>query len=311
MMPKNVKQLILVFAIVLLGFGGIYGLSNYIEPRLVRMPEDYQDADLAIRGKSLKGWTLGSEGLLADWYWMWSLQYIGNKIVNSNIEEINLDDLRSLNPKLLHPLLDNAAELDPKFLAVYSYAATVLPAVDARLAIELTEKGIRENPEAWRLHQYLGYVYWRMKDYENAARVYEEGSRIAGAPPFMLQMVAAMKTQGGSRETAREIYLQMRDEAEDQQSRENAELRLMELDSLDQRDAITKILQSRMSETKRCPDGLKEILAEISRIRLPHGNSFSVNANGEIVDPAGVPYSIDRDRCILVLGTNSPIPRPL
>ena len=308
-MQKNVKQLVILITIVLLGFGCIYGLSSFIEPRLVRMPESYQDADLAVRGKSLKGWTLGSEGLLADWYWMWSLQYIGNKIVNSNLEEINLDDLRPLNPKLLHPLLDNAAELDPKFLAVYSYAATVLPAVDAKLAIELTEKGIRENPEAWRLHQSLGYVYWRMKDYENAARVYEEGSRIPGAPPFMRQMVAAMKTQGGSRETAREIYLQMRDEAEDQQSRENAEIRLMELDSLEQMEVVTRLLQRRREETGRCPSDLRQVLPGLARVELPGGRSFSVNADGELVDPTGVPYSIDPGNCSLVLGATSKIPR--
>ncbi len=310
-MPKNVKQLILVSAIVLFGFGGIYGLSNYIEPRSVRMPEAYQDADLAIRGKSLKGWTLGSEGLLADWYWMWSLQYIGNKIVNSNLEEINLDDLRSLNPKLLHPLLDNAAELDPKFLAVYSYAATVLPAVDAKLAIELTEKGIRENPEAWRLHQYLGYVYWRMKDYENAARVYEEGSRITGAPPFMRQMVAAMKTQGGSRETAREIYLQMRDQAEDQQSRENAELRLLELDALDELGAINAALKAAAERTGKCPASLRQIVPSLREVKLPGGRAFRVDSNGDLADPLGFPYRLTPEDCRASLNETTRIPKQL
>lgn len=286
-------------------------LSGYVNANRISMPESYADADLAVQGKRLKGWSLGAEGLISDWYWMWSLQYIGGKIVASRDEEINLEDLRSLNPKLLHPLLDNAAELDPKFMAVYSYGASVLPAIDARLAIELTEKGIERNPEAWRLHQYLGYIYWRMKEYEKAADTYERGSRIAGAPPFMRQMVAAMKTQGGSRETAYELYTQMLAEAEDQQSRANAELRLMEIDSLEEREAANLRLKQFKEQTGACISRVTELSAMLRNVRLPRGKSFMLNNANVLVDPTGVPYLLNAETCSLELDPATRIPKQL
>ena len=300
----------LIVAIALLaGLAAAAAVGEWVGERRVSLPESYEDADLAVRGKMLKGWALGSEGLLADWYWMWSLQYIGGKLVRSELEEISLDDLRPLNPRLLHPLLDNAAELDPQFMAVYSYGASVLPAIDAHKAIELTEKGIAANPRAWRLHQYLGYIYWRMEEYEKAAEVYEAGSRIEEAPLFMRQMVAAMKTQGGSRETAREIYLQMLAEAEDQQSRANAELRLLEIDALDEIDAIQTVLSARKNSGGQCPATLREFFPELRKAELPRGRDFSINERGELVDPTGVPYVFNPEDCKVSIDPESRIPK--
>src|SRR5690606_6115226 len=137
--------------VMLAGFAAAAAIGEWTTERRVSLPQSYEDADLAVRGKMLKGWALGSEGLLADWYWMWSLQYIGGKLVRSEMGEISLDDLRPLNPRLLHPLLDNAAELDPQSMAVYSYGASVLPAFDAHKAIELIENGIATKTKRRRM----------------------------------------------------------------------------------------------------------------------------------------------------------------
>lgn len=302
---------IMLAAVLAAGFTAVFFLSNFVSANRVSMPESYADSALAVQGKRLKGFSLGSEGLLADWYWMWSLQYIGGKIVKAEGEEINLDDLRSLNPKLLYPLLDNAAELDPKFMAIFSYGASVLPAIDAHQAIALTEKGIEHNPDAWRLYQYLGYIYWRMKDYEKAAETYERGSRVPGAPGFMRQMVAAMKTQGGSRDTAYQLYSQMLAEAEDHQSRVNAELRLREIESLDEREAVNRALAENRERNGRCVTRTSEILPAIRNLKLPRGTGFRIDQRGELTDPLGTPYLLDPESCTISLGIDSRIPKPL
>ncbi len=163
------------------------------------MPEGFEDEDLALQGAKLKGYALGFEGLIADWYWMRSLQYIENKVVKSPDETLNIENLTALNPRLLYPLLDNATTLDPQFMAVYAYGAVVLPAIDKEQAIKLTEKGIADNPNEWRLYQQLGYIYWRLDNFEKASLVYTEGAKIVGAPPFMSLMAAKMKSEGQSR----------------------------------------------------------------------------------------------------------------
>ena len=289
-----------VFALIpllALGFGAVYGLTNYIENNRVSMPEEYSDSDLSLEGKRLKGFSLGSEGLLADWYWMWSLQYVGDKLAKTEIENINLEDLTFLKPRLLYPMLDNSTDLDPHFMAAYTYGAVVLPAIDQQQAVKLTEKAIANNPSDWRMYQYLGYIHWRLKDFESAARAYERGSQIEGSPQFMKMMVAAMRTQGGSRGTARKMYQQMLDEAQgDQQMISNATFRLNEIDSLNERDAIDAVL-TKAAESGRCPASLKEIIPQLQRVDLPDGRDFKADTAGNIVDPSGVPYLLDRVAC--------------
>ncbi len=162
------KDVILPIAIIIAGFAALSPLSDLVAARKPVVPESYNDADLFVKGRELKGFVLGTESLVADWYWMRSLQYIGDKVVNSK-EDLRLDDLRNLNPRLLYPLLDSATDLDPHFIAPYAYGAMVLPAIDGNQAIAIAEKGIASNPNEWRLYQQLGYIYWRLKMYDEAA----------------------------------------------------------------------------------------------------------------------------------------------
>ncbi|MDM7921256.1 MAG: hypothetical protein QUS14_03065 [Pyrinomonadaceae bacterium] len=308
-MNTRSRQSLIAFVLIACGFVAAYFLSGYVAANRTTLPEEFADSDLAVQGGKLKGWALGAEGLLADWYWMWSLQYMGTKIVNAKQEELNLDDLSSLDPRLLYPLLDNTTDLDPQFMPAYSYGASVLPAIDKEKAIALTEKGIERNPDAWRLYQYLGFIYWRLENYEKAAEVYEDGSKIAGAPLFMRQMTAAMRSRGGSRETARQMYRQMLDEAEDQQSRSNAERRLMELDALDDLDAINQVLNSARETSGSCPESLAAIFRDLSKVKLPNGRQFRIDARNNIVDPLGYPYTFERHNCSARLNLESKIPR--
>src|SRR5215208_1589576 len=63
------------------------------------------DESLYLDGKTARRISLGFNGLVADWYWMRSLQYVGRKILAQS-GPVALDDLSKLNLKLLAPLLD-------------------------------------------------------------------------------------------------------------------------------------------------------------------------------------------------------------
>ncbi len=124
----------------------------------------------------------------------------------------------------------------------YQYAAVVLPAIDEEEAIRITKKGIAANPTEWRLYQHLGYIYWQRGDFKAAGEAYAQGATIPGAPPWMESMKARMAAEGGSRDVAREIYTRMYEQAGDSQVKETAYLRLLQLDSMDQRDVIRRVL---------------------------------------------------------------------
>ncbi len=295
-MKSNSIKTLTVVAVIICGFVAVFLLSGFVEKTKPVLPENYADEDLTLQGAKLKGFSLGFEGLLADWYWMKSLQYLGDKVVNSK-ESFSLDNLNSLNPRLLYPYLNNATDLDPKFISVYEYGATVLPAIDQEQAIKLTQKGINNNPENWRLYQYLGYIYWRLENYERAAEVYEKGANINGAPDFLQMMAAKMKSEGGNRETARVIYRQMFEQAQDEQSKETARLRLLELDSLDEREAVQKVLDDYRSKNNRCASSLREILPLLQTVKLSGGDDFRLDNSNNLLDPSGAPYILNKEKC--------------
>src|SRR5215510_5105984 len=258
------------------------------------------DESLYLNDKTARRMSLGFNGLAADWYWMRSLQYVGRKIINDN--DVPLDNLGLLNLKLLAPLLDTATTLDPEFLDPYEYAAIVLPAINVNDAIRITKKGIDANPNAWRLYHQLGYIYWQQHDYQAASDWYGRGAQIEGAPPWMEAMKAKMTADGGSRDTAREIYTRMYEQSADEKVRDMARRRLLQLDSLDQRESLQKFFAAYKARTGRCPNSWKEIELVF------HALHVAVDAAGAPLDPSGAPYVLRPGACEVDLDPKSEIP---
>lgn len=295
-MSNWLKNIILPLVIVVTGFATIIALSVFLDENKPSLPAGYDDQDMAVNVSKFRGFAFGCEGLMADWYWMQSLQYIGGKIDKAQLG-INMEDLSVLNPRLLYPYLDTATSLDPHFIAAYSYGAIVLPSINPENAIAITQKGISNNPDEWRLYQHLGYIYWRLKDYEMAAVNYEKGSMIAGSPTFMKLMAASMRTEGGSRDTARSIYRQMLAESTEDQTKSVAELRLKQLDAMDELDAIDRVLSDFKEKNGRCSGSLNEIITVLMTVKLPEGREFRIDDANNLVDPSDAPYLLDKEKC--------------
>jgi tetratricopeptide (TPR) repeat protein len=286
--------------IIVVGLGGVVLLARWLEERRPKMESEVQQESLYLTGNALRRASLGFNGLVADWYWMRALQYVGGKILNAP-RDVQLDNLAQLDLKLLAPLLDVATTLDPEFSEPYQYAAVVLPAIDEDEAIRITRKGIAANPNQWRLYQHLGYIYWQRGDYAAAGDAYEQGAKIPGAPAWMEAMKARMAAEGGSRNVAREIYTRMFEQATDSKIKEMARLRLLQLDSMDQRDVIRKLLAIYKNRVGKCPSSWRELEPLLRAARLPV-------ANGTPVDPAGTPYLLMTDTCDVDLDLGSAIP---
>jgi len=248
------------------------------------------DESLYLNDKTARRISLGFNGLAADWYWMRSLQYVGKKLINST-GDISLEDLSGLNMKLLAPLLDTATTLDPEFIEPYEYAAIVLPAIDVQQAIRLTEKGIKANPNAWRLYHHLGYIYWRQGQYQLASETYGRGAQIPGAPAWMEAMKAKLLSEGGSRSTAREIYTRMYQQSSDEQVRDMARKHLLQLDSLDQRDGLRKLFAVYQTRMGKCPESWQELGQAFRTLRIP------MDQSGAPLDPSGAPYILKAGAC--------------
>lgn len=304
----KLKELLPFLCLIAAGMLSATLLTGYIERVRPAIPESFNDEDLSVQGSRLKGFSFGMEGLLADWYWMRGLQYVGEKVIGANLEVLDIENLKPLNPRLVEPYLRNSTDLDPHFMAPYFYGAIVLPSIEEQKAIELTQKGIVNNPDEWRLYQYLGYIYWKLGRYDEASKVYSRGARIPGAAKFLNLMAAAMQSKGGSRETAEAIYRQMYEEGDDNNIKYAALLRWQRLMALDEMEAINATLAEMKEKRGRCPGSPREIVPQLRGVKLPESRDFHFNRQGDLADPRGDAYRINAG-CKVELNSVSPLPR--
>ena len=225
-------------------------------------------------GELLKKFMMGFESVAADLYWLRTVQYFGGKRL----------DVTTKNYALLEPLLWITVKLDPHFRIAYTYGATFLSepfpmgAAVPLKGVELIEEGIRNHPDYWRFYLDKGFIYFSyLGDTEKAAEIFLEGSKIEGAPYWMVTTAARTLAQGGERQMSRELWAYFRDAAETDQQRENAIIHLKQLDALDQIDVLKQILTEFEKERGYLPSRWDE-LVEARFLRQPP------------VDPMGAPY---------------------
>ncbi len=178
-----------------------------------RTPLTVDESLYLTSGAALKRAALGFDGLLADLYWIRTVQYFGAKLEQQRATKDRFDfqELR-----LLEPLLEITTELDPRHVAAYRFGAFFLPEIDPEKAIDYVRQGIRNNPNEWRLDQDLGFLYWRLGRYREASEAYLRGGRLAGAPAWLEAMAATMLEKGGDRQTAREMMRRLCEVSEDE-----------------------------------------------------------------------------------------------
>jgi tetratricopeptide (TPR) repeat protein len=299
------KNALLVSAIVV-GLVAVTLLSRTIDARRANNAGQFAEEPLYVSAPTAKRLSLAFNGLASDWYWMRSLQYVGGKIVNyEDTHEGNLDfgNLANLNLGLLPQLLQVCTALDPQFMAPYEYGAMILPELDSEHAIALLNFGIAQNPSAWRLYHHLGYIYWQRKDYLKASEVYAVGGKLPGAPTWMAAMGARLKGEGGSRDSAREMYRHLFETTTDEAIKSMVAKQIIRLNSLDERDAVRSILIDFKTRSGRCALSWREVSEPLRAARLNLDGM-----TGAPIDPSGVPYELIKNGCDVGLNMNTKVP---
>ncbi|MFY9558184.1 MAG: hypothetical protein WAV20_11715 [Blastocatellia bacterium] len=296
--------------IIILGIGLLYPLQRWIDQKTPT--DDLSQETLYISsGKTIKKMSLGLDALVADIYWIRTVQYFGRKMIDSD-KPLSSGGTKDIRMDLLAPLLDVVVTLDPQHTPAYRFGAIFLPERDLPAAIALVEKGIRENPDEWWLYQDIAYIYWQsgnssrgadqVENYSKAAEWYDKGSKVAAAPWWMRDLAGLMKIKGGSREAARAVYTTYLNN-DDQNVRAQAVERLKQLRSLDELDAINATLARHKQQTGACPNDLRVLGSKLQ--------SMNLTLNGDFlpVDPDGFAYSYDNANCRASLAFESTVPR--
>jgi hypothetical protein len=235
----------LLLLVLPVGFAGIWRLQHSIDAQRASLNQERDDV-LLRSGKLVKLISLEYAPLLADIYWTRVVQYYGNKHVRG---EANLE--------LLWPLLDVTTTLDPNLLISYRFGAMFLsqaaPTGAGRpdLAVQLIQRGIKANPDYWRLYEDLGFVYYfDLKDYPRASEAFLEGSKKPNAHLWMKVMAAKVAAEGESLETSAFLWRDIYESTIDPSIKKNALLHLQLLKAKEdckQLDALADAYTKRFS----------------------------------------------------------------
>jgi tetratricopeptide (TPR) repeat protein len=300
------KKDYLLVLIIIVGLSVAAIVTRWSDAQPAKTAAQFGEEPLYLNGPVMKRLTLAFNGVAADWYWIRSLQYVGRKIVNfedSHDGRFNLNDLSVLDLRALPSLLRMSTTLDPQFMEPYYYGAVILSEINPEEAISLLEQGIAANPNQWQLYQHLGYIHWQRHDYEKASEVYATGARLPGAPLWMTAISARMKAEGGSRGAAREMYRHLGEASNDEAVKDMVAKQIIRLDSLDERDLISKVLREYAAANGRCASSWREVASTL------RARGLRSDSAGAPLDPSATPYRLTKTGCEVELDEKSTVPK--
>ena len=243
--------------------------------------------------KTLKRMSLGYSGVLADIYWTRAVQYYGRKLSTRRAD---------LRYDLLPPLLDITTDLDPHLIVAYEFGSIFLsqrPPVGAGQpdkAVALLEKGIRANPDYWRLYFDLGFIhFFDRKDPKAAQQAFEKGSENPKALSWMKALAASMAERANDPQTALNLWTKLYETTSDEMVKQNALQHIeglrTDLDVLELERRV-RIYQER---TGRLPTTWYEMMHQglLGQVPLdPTDKPYKLMADGtvQVEDPDSLPF---------------------
>jgi len=241
-------------------------------------------------GKVLKRMSLGYSTLLADIYWTRAVQYFGNRLQQ-----------RAIRYDLLAPLLEITTDLDPHLIVAYQTGSIFLAQRGAGAgqpdkAVALLEKGIRENPNYWRLYFTLGFVHFLdRKDYKAAQAAFESGSKVPGALAWMKVMAARMAERRHDISTAILLWKGIYDSQPEGVARTNALQHLQSLQADASMEELERRIEAYRERTGTLPHEWTDLIREgfLGAVPLdPFGEPFKLMPDGttQVHDPSLYTY---------------------
>jgi hypothetical protein len=241
----------LAVAVALALLAGAVQLQAARERRYPAVASD-EEAIYVRSGTAVRRLTGPMATLAADVYWIRAIQHYGGtkRRLMQQAAGPAPPPMLAATPdeyQLLFPLLDITTTLDPRFKIAYRFGAVFLaeayPSGPGRpdLAVTLLEKGLRAQPDKWEYMEDIGFVhYWYRHDYAAAANWFQKASDVPGAPWWLRSLAASTLAQGGDRQSSRLMWEAIRQSAEIDWLRQDAERRLLQLNAMDAIDELRR-----------------------------------------------------------------------
>ena len=271
----------------------VWPAQHFIETHASSSDED-PDILLFSSPEMMQKMALGYGGLMADFYWMRTIQYYA-RVENAN--------RRRIRYKNLYTLLDITTTLDPDLMDAYRmgwfFLANDEPigAGNPEDALRLLDKGFNHHPEAWKLLYDKGFVhYWHTKDFKAAGEIWLQASKIPRAPDWLSGLAAMALSRGGVLEIAMALWQEQYLQSTQENVKKAALDRLLSFQVMRDIWGWEALAETYREKTGSYPQSLDALRS----IREPHPEYF-------LIDPLGTPYKYDRVTGAIFLSADSDI----
>jgi tetratricopeptide (TPR) repeat protein len=229
-------------------------------------------------GQFLKPLSFGYEALVADFVYLWSIQYFTGH--NARMEYL---------PAAYQIIID----LDPQYLDAYQTGALLLfyEGRSPKAALALLDQGLANNPDEWILPTDAGfYCSQDMKDYRLAAMYFKKASRIYDSPTLLKELLATMQYNIGNKEYSFRLWTEIYALTDRPSVKQAAFQHLHDLKVLIDLENLRKAIQVFYKENERYPLNLQQLPTKglLKEIPVdPESNDYVYQADEGKVEYAG------------------------
>jgi tetratricopeptide (TPR) repeat protein len=221
-------------------------------------------------GKYLKPASFGYYGLLADFIYLWSIQYYSDPGFNPRVE-------------YLKHTYDIITELDPQFIDAYQTGALFMfyEGRNPKAGLKLLEKGLERNPKEWILPTDAAYYCLiNLRDRDLAAKYFATAATVPSAPTLVKRMLANLNFKKGDKQHALELWQEVYDTAERPSIKQTAYQHVHNLRVLIDLEKLQNAISAYQQKYQRNPSSLNQLVTEGILTGIPS-------------DPDGEPYEYD------------------
>jgi tetratricopeptide (TPR) repeat protein len=249
MSSQRVKIFILLVAAV-----GVTGVSRTsLEPEAAARGA-VRDPAWLPSGRVLRTVSFGQRLLLADFYWLHSVSYMGETLLTKKDRW-----------EALLPLVEIVTDLDPRYGYAYQVTGSNLAGLAHRYAEadRILEKGMRALPERWTLpFVQATNKFLFEQDYAEAARLARRAAAVGKKPHLALLAanLSALANSDDEYEAAAAFLNQMLDQNDLPEMREELETRLTRIRTFQALSALERAISTHKARTGRLPARLGELV---------------------------------------------------
>ena len=228
-------------------------------------------------GRYLKAASLGHAPLVADFVYLWAIQFYSDYERRDRFRYVE------------HLFGRVIPELDPRYVDPYWIGALILTveARDLEGGLRILETGFRNNPRQWVLLYLAGWECSTAGQPARAAEYFGRAAAIPGAPAQLRRLQAGMVAKSGDLEEALHTWRALLDDpASDPTTRGIADRQVRDLTVKRDVQSLEQAVARFRERAGRPPRTLEELVARGVVSRLP-------------LDPDGLPYAYDPSRGVV------------